>query len=158
MLRRSGLRPWLWGALCAEDRGGRTWLKLFRRTRFTDSEEEVRKPGAGGRGFGTARVAPTQRLHPPRPARRRTSACSAPGLCPATLAVLLVRPAPKWAPVYKSVLSPGPGPLEESCHPEACPQKAIELTPVLGKLLVLSHEVKSLVSPHKKSSPHGTLR
>lgn len=72
MLRRSGLRPWLWGALCAEDRGGRTWLKLFRRTRFTDSEEEVRKPGAGGRGFGTTRVALTQRLHPPRAQAHRS--------------------------------------------------------------------------------------
>lgn len=82
-------------------------VKLFRRTRFTDSEEEMRKPGAGGRSFGTERVAPTQRLHPRRPARRRTSACSAPGLVP-TLAVLLVRPTPKWAPMYKSVLSPGP--------------------------------------------------
>lgn len=67
MLRRSGLRPWLWGALCAEDRGGRTWLKLFRRTRFTDSEEEVRKPGAGGRGFGTARGSHAEA--PPAPPR-----------------------------------------------------------------------------------------
>lgn len=36
----------------------------------------------------------------------------------------------------------------------AIQQKAVELIPVLGKLLVLRNEVKSLVSPNKRSLPN----